>query len=40
MVWEAFCRLPAHTNLKIESVRVFLGEDALYPDEDEDDDEE
>lgn len=37
MVLGAFYKQASHTNLRNKSVRVFNGEDALYPEEDEDD---
>jgi hypothetical protein len=37
MVLGAFYKQASHTNLRNKSVRVSKGEDALYPEEDEDD---
>ncbi|WP_286036659.1 hypothetical protein [Vibrio sp. SCSIO 43135] len=40
MVRKAFENVPSHTNLIDKSVRVFEGEDALYSDEDMEEEEQ
>ncbi len=40
MVRGAFENIASHTNLTNKSVRVIEGEDALYPDDDEDDEDQ
>lgn len=39
MVRKAFENVPSHTNLIDKSVRVFEGEDAIYPEEDDEGEE-